>query len=147
MKEEKVMKKVLSILLVVVILMAALVSCDYEVSIQKKTTTTTIPEVKTRAVTQEDIYYKYDVDWSSDGKSLKLTLKLQANESIKDLVLQINLQTEDEKVLKTITLDVGRVVPGNQYTYPLDISDMTLEKQKTIAYTNTKIIDGYVIIQ
>ena len=124
------MKKVLSLVIAILLLMSSLVSCYIPI----------------REATREDIFCKITREWSSDGKSCTYTYELQVNEKIKDLVLQINLETDDGEVLKTITLDVGRVVPGNQYTYQLDVSDMTLEAIKAANKVRTRVVDGYVVI-
>ena len=139
--KESIMKKVLSFLLVVLILIgtSALVSCDYELTLQKK--------AKTREANLEDIYVEFDYEEFYGQESHKLTFKLQVNESIEDLVLHLNLETEDGKVLKTITHEVGRVVPGNQYKYQIDVSDMSLNEIKATYKITLRIADGYVIIQ
>ena len=124
------MKKVLSLAILILILMSSLVSCYIPI----------------REANENDIYTVGDRVWESDEKSCTYTLKLQVNEKIKDLVLQINLTTDDGEVIKTITLDVGRVVPGNEYTYRLDVSDMTLEDHKAVTKYITRIVDGYVVI-
>lgn len=124
------MKKVLSLVLLMLILMSSLVSCYIPI----------------REANINDIYTEGNRTWSSDKKSCTYDLKLQVNEKIKDLVLQINLTTEDDKVIKTITLNVGRVVPGNEYTYRLDVSDMTLEEHNAVARYITRVVDGYVVI-
>ena len=142
-----IMKKVLSLLLVVLMMIAtiSLVSCDYEIIIQKKTTTTTTTQRETtREVTQEDIFFQLNRGWSSDGKSVICTVMLQVNEKIEGLVLEITLETNDGKVIDTLTLDAGKVVPGNQYSYP-----MYLSQEDLLAFDGyrVQIVSGYVVIQ
>ena len=75
-----------------------------------------------------------------------LTLSLQVQEKIKDLVLQVDIETGDGMVLKTFTFDVGNVVPGNQYTFRLNIGDIPIEYLDSSTMYRVQIIDGYVVI-
>lgn len=125
-----IMKKVLTLVIVIVLLMSSLVSCYIPI----------------REANIEDIYCELNREWSADGKSVIYTFNLQVNEKIKDLVLQINFETDDGEVIKTFTLDVGRVVPGNQYSYRLDVSDISVEVLKESSNYRTRIVDGYVVI-
>ena len=136
-----IMKKVLSLLLVVLVLIGnvALVSCDYEIIIQKKTTATT---TTTREATREDIFCKITREWSSDGKSCVCTLELQANEKIQGLVLEFTLETNDGKVIHQSTAEMGNVVPGNQYSWQLYLSQ---EELQAFDGYKIKVVGGVVV--
>lgn len=136
------MKKVLSLLLVVLVLIGnvALVSCDYEIVIQKKTT----QRETTREATREDIFCELERDWGNDGTTVICTFKLQANEKIEGLVIQLTLETEDGKVIVSDSLDIGKVAPGNQYSWQLYLSQ---EELQAFDGYRVEIVEGYVIIE
>lgn len=123
------MKKVLSLVLLMLILMSSLVSCYIPI----------------REANINDIYYEFEDDLGSALGAIfmgKLTLNLQVQEKIKGLVLEINFKTDDGEIIGTRTINAGTVVPGNKYTYDLDVTLGMLDAPKY----NIKIVSGYVVI-
>jgi len=71
-------------------------------------------------------------------------LELQAQEKITGLVLEIDFKNESGRVLKTETLNVGKVVPGNRYSFELTQSGMSADDLNTAEKFSWRVKSGTV---
>ena len=65
-------------------------------------------------------------------------LVIQSQEKITNLSLTINYKAKSGNIVKTKTIHVGKVVPGNKYTYELDQSGIDwdyLYKTSSFSFT------------
>lgn len=79
------------------------------------------------------------------SKADEYKVKIQANEKIKSLTIEIDFIDKDGKVLKTEELNIGDITPGNVYTFTINqngINPDNVDKTKSFKYRVTK---GYVI--
>lgn len=79
------------------------------------------------------------------SKADEYIVKIQANEKIKSLTIEIDFIDKDGKILKTEELDIGNITPGNIYTFTINQNGMhpdKIDKTKSFKYRVTK---GYVI--
>lgn len=78
-------------------------------------------------------------------KADEYIVKIQANEKIKSLIIEIDYLDKNRNILKTEIIEIGDVTPGNVYTYTINQNGMNpdnIDKTKSFKYRVTK---GYVI--
>lgn len=78
-------------------------------------------------------------------KADEYIVKIQANEKIKSLIIEIDYLDKNRNILKTEELDIGNITPGNIYTFTINQNGMhpdKIDKTKSFKYRVTK---GYVI--
>lgn len=79
------------------------------------------------------------------SKADEYIVKIQANEKIKSLIIEIDYLDKNRNILKTEIIEIGDVTPGNVYTYTINQNGMNpdnIDKTKSFKYRVTK---GYVI--
>lgn len=93
--------------------------------------------------TIDDIYIEYkkiDHVFGTD----EYYMVLQVQEKIVDLKLSIDYLSSSGEVLKTEIINVGKVVPGNQYKFELSLSNMYVEDLDRISKFYCRILSGIV---
>lgn len=79
------------------------------------------------------------------SKADEYIVKIQANEKIKSLTIEIDFLDKAGNILKTEELNIGDITPGNVYTFTINQNGMhpdKIDKTKSFKYRVTK---GYVI--
>lgn len=71
-------------------------------------------------------------------------VKVQAQEKITDLRLEISFLDAAGNVLLTQTINVGKVVPGNEYSYRLSLSGMAFKDLDSIKKYSWRVSGGTV---
>lgn len=79
------------------------------------------------------------------GGNTKYGVVLQANEKIENLVIEIDFLDKNKKVLKTETLNIGKVTPGNVYKYEISQSGMEIDDLDKTKSFHTRVIEGNII--
>ena len=128
------MKKILSLIIFILMMMSLLISCY----------------VYTDEVKQFDIKSEVERELSDDGEYYVFTLRLhsQIRKNIKGLVLGIHFYNEDGEYIGMTYLKVGDVNFGTMYKFQFDINsriNMTLEEQET-AKIHVQVLGGSVVL-
>ena len=69
---------------------------------------------------------------------------IQAQETIENLVLKIDYKASNGTTVKTKTINIGKVVPGNQYRYELDQSGIDWDYLDKVSRFSYSIVSGTV---
>lgn len=96
------------------------------------------------SVSREDLYVTYrkiDNIFTHD----EYYMSLQVQEKIENLKLKVSFLSSKGKVLKTETLYIGKVVPGNEYSYKLSLNGMDPSDLDSIQKFSYIIVDGKII--
>lgn len=99
---------------------------------------------KTRDARNSDIV----VDFTSIPKIFSADtylLELQSQEEITGLVITIDFVNASGRTLKTETLNIGKVVPGNKYSYELNQSGMKPDDVDTVSGFSCRVTSGTVV--
>ena len=72
-------------------------------------------------------------------------MDLQAQEKITNLKMSVDYKSSDGRILKTETLNIGKVVPGNDYEFYLSLNGMNPSDLDKISKFSYRIVTGTVI--
>lgn len=78
------------------------------------------------------------------GGNTKYGVVIQANEKIENLIIEIDFLDKDKHVLKTETIRIGKITPGNEYKYELNQTGMEISQLDKTKSFNTRVIGGYI---
>ena len=106
-------------------------------------TNNSLTNLFSKKATSNDITMDY-YEIPSLGGAEKYYAILQANEKIDDLVIEIKFLDKDQNVLKTETIKVGKVAPGNEYKFEIDQSGIDINKIGKTKSFKTRVIEGYI---
>ena len=81
-----------------------------------------------------DNYFEYD----------DFYMIIQAQEKITNLKLSIDYKTSSGKIVKTQIINVGKVVPGNEYKFELDQSGIDWDYLDKVSKFSYSIVSGTV---
>lgn len=79
------------------------------------------------------------------SKADEYKIKLQANEKIRDLVIELDFLDKNGKILKTEILEIGSVTPGNQYSYKLSQNGISPDDVDKTTNFNIRVKSGYIV--
>ena len=125
------------------ILMIILVSTNND-NVSNNSTNNNIVVEKERPAEISDIiitFHSIDHIFETD----EYYMKIQAQEEIINLKLSVDYKDSNGRILKTEIVNVGKIVPGNNYQFKLSLNGMDpsdLDKVSKFAY---KILNGKVI--
>lgn len=97
-----------------------------------------------RKATNKDIVTEFE-SITQYSKADEYKMRLQANEKIKNLVLEIDFLDKNGNVLKTETIKVGNVTPGNEYNIKLSQGGMSPSDIDKTKRFKIRVINGYVV--
>lgn len=100
--------------------------------------------ISDRNANSNDIYIDF-IKIPYLSKADEYTIKIQANEKIKSLTIEIDFLDKDGIVLKTEEMDIGDITPGNVYTFTITQGGMNpgnIDKTEKFKY---RVTNGYVI--
>ena len=127
------MKKVLSLVIAILLMMVSLSSCNISI----------------REVEWGDVSGNLTRDLLNNGEYI-YTLTFQVRHRVEGLVIGVYFLAEDneEIELKILHLgrDIGKVGPGQNYTYSFYVKDMTIEEQEMVNKMRIAVLAGHVVL-
>lgn len=102
-----------------------------------------IPSLTKRKAKNEDVILQFNVIPGIFEEDTHY-VKLQTQEKITDLRLEISFLDADERVLLTQTVNAGKVVPGNEYSYRLSLTGMAFKDLDAIEKYSWRVSGGMV---
>ena len=70
---------------------------------------------------------------------------LQANEKIENLVIEIDFLDKNKDIVKTERIEIGKVVPGNEYKIELNQNGIAFDRLDKTTQFRTRVIEGTII--
>lgn len=107
---------------------------DYESSSNVGNENKDTPTTKTRNATTKDIIANVS----------NMLLSVQASEKIKGLVIEIDYLDKSKNILKTDTINVGNIAPGNTFQHRLTKTGMQISDLDKLKSFNIRVINGTI---
>ena len=71
-------------------------------------------------------------------------LYIQASEKINDLVVEVKYLDKNKNILKTETVNVGNIAPGNTFEYRLTKTGMQISDLDKLKSFSIRVVDGKI---